>query len=382
MENDFARAMRLSLQKTHAANPLEATRIIQEALGGGLGQPTPAPASPAPSGRLAGPPRRADRVEDAEILGTVPPRRRPFGQVVDGLAMRPRGLDLRPRQARPAPAIPAGARFETATHDCRHGSRAYRLYTPSPAAGPVRGVVMMLHGCTQSPEDFATGTAMNRHAEAHGLVVIYPEQPRAANQNLCWNWFRPSDQTDAAGEPAILADMARTVATRVGAPEGRIFVAGLSAGGAMAAILGRTHPQVFAAVGVHSGLAPGSASDMISAFAAMRGNGAAPSGGPVLPTIVFHGLADPTVAAANGRAVAGRICDPVGRQVGASGKGAAVTAGTSPAGHALELWEVPGGGHAWFGGDAAGSYTDPTGPDASAEMVRFFLQSPGGPTQG
>ena len=371
MEDDFARAMSLALQETRASNPMEATRIIQQALGGKA--PTAPGVETSTPALTAGRSRIDPSAEDAEIVEDAPPRRRSFREVVDGLAKRPSGLDLRPLPAGRAPALPDGASFERATHSAPHGTRDYRLYRPSPAAGPVRGVVMMLHGCTQSPEDFARGTAMNRQAEAHGLVVIYPEQPRSANQNLCWNWFRPSDQTAASGEPAILADLARTVAARVGAPEGRVFVAGLSAGGAMAAILGRTHPQVFAAAGVHSGLAPGSASDMISAFAAMRGDGSAPSGGPGLPIIVFHGGADHTVASSNGRAVAGPISAPSSRTAEGPGRRAQVTTGTSPAGHPVELWEVEGGGHAWFGGDAGGSYTDPAGPDASAEMVRFFL---------
>ena len=320
-------------------------------------------------------PRPTGVVEDAEVLETVPPRRRTFAEVMDGQARRPAGQKARLRPTPGGLSIPEGARFDTAMHDSAHGARSYLLYTPSPAAGPVTGLVMMLHGCTQSAADFATGTAMIRHAEARGLALVFPEQPRSANQNLCWNWFRAADQTAHAGEPALLAGLVQTVARQVGTPEGRVFVAGLSAGGAMAAILGRTHPEVFAAVGVHSGLAPGAARDMVSAFAAMRGEGTAPAGGPGRPTIVFHGLADRTVAPANGRAVAGPLRDTSRRTVGTGPRSASVTAGLSAEGHRVELWEVAGGGHTWFGGDARGSHTDPAGPDASAQMLRFFCET-------
>ena len=372
MNPDFAKAMRLSLQQTRASDPLAATRTIQQALAGRAKDAARDTAGATPARRL----RSDDQIEAAEVLETTPPPRRTFRDVIRAQIQRPAGSDPRQGPAAPDMAVPEGASFRRATHATPHGSRAYYLYTPSPAAGPVNGVVMMLHGCTQSAQDFATGTAMNRHAEGHGLVVIYPEQPRGANQNLCWNWFRPSDQSAGAGEPEILADLARTVTARTGAPEDRIFVAGLSAGGAMAAILGRAYPQVFAAVGVHSGLPSGAASDMISAFAAMRGERIRPAEGAGLPTIVFHGLSDRTVAPVNGRAVAGTIRNAVTRKNTVGGKSATVTTGTSPDGHAVALWEIAGGGHIWFGGDGRGSHTDPNGPDASAEMVRFFLQQP------
>jgi poly(hydroxyalkanoate) depolymerase family esterase len=271
------------------------------------------------------------------------------------------------------PAVADGARFEHRQYQGAHGGRAYRLYVPAGPAAEIRGVVVMLHGCTQTPEDFAVGTGMNAQADRHGLVIAYPEQTRAENPALCWNWFRPSDQSAAAGEPAILAGLAEAVAREFAVPPGHVFAAGLSAGGAMAAILGHVRPDLFGAVGVHSGLAPGSATDMVSAFAAMRGETAAPGQPMKAPAIVFHGLADTTVAAVNGRHGAGLPADARTESRQHAGRGVHVTAGRTAAGHPVELWEIEGAGHAWSGGAPEGSYTDPAGPDASAEMIRFFL---------
>ena len=183
--------------------------------------------------------------------------RRPLSQVLEGLARRPAGGDLRPKGKAPQLDIPEGASFERMRHDGPHGARDYLLYRPSAKRGPARGVILMLHGCTQTPEDFAAGTRMHLQAEEHGLLVAYPEQSRAGNAQLCWNWFRPGDQGRMRGEAAQLAGLAASLAGDNGVPPDRVFVAGLSAGGAMAAILANTHPEVIAAAGVHSGLAPG-----------------------------------------------------------------------------------------------------------------------------
>src|SRR5690606_23178977 len=167
---------------------------------------------------------------------------------------------------------------------------------------------------TQTAADFAAGTAMNAQADRHGFAVLYPAQSRSANQSACWNWFQPGHQAAGRGEPAILADMAREAAERHAIPSNRLFVAGLSAGGAMAAILGTAYPDVFAAIGVHSGLPAGAARDLESALAAMK-RGAATAGGSgaargaatarrPMRTIVFHGRQDRTVHPSNGRQVA------------------------------------------------------------------------------
>lgn len=358
MKDDFATAMRRSLEQTRAGRPFEATRTIQAILTGVDG-------TAMPSGRIA---PEASRTRTRASS----PRKR-LSQVIAELARTPPGFDARANREERSPNVPEGAVFERRHHAGPHGARDYRLFRPSNTATPVRGVILMLHGCTQSPEDFATGTRMNDQAERHGLLVVYPEQARTHNVSRCWNWFRPGDRSRSGGEAALLADLAAAVAADHGVAPGRVFAAGLSAGGAMAAILAQTHPEVFAAAGVHSGLAPGSASDVVSALGAMRGDHTPEAEALNAPAIIFHGSADSTVAPVN----AGRLAGPLERAVARSGDAAGrrydVLSARNAAGHPVEVWRIEGGGHAWFGGDAAGSYADPQGPDASAEMVRFFL---------
>jgi poly(hydroxyalkanoate) depolymerase family esterase len=273
------------------------------------------------------------------------------------------------------------------------GTRAYKVYLPASysAASNVRmALVVMLHGCTQSPDDFAAGTRMNALADEHGFVVAYPAQCAGANGSKCWNWFRSQDQCRDRGEPSIVAGIAREVATRYDVDVRRIFVAGMSAGAAMAVVLGATYPELFAAVGAHSGLAYRSAHDMPSAFAAMRANrsqAGTSSTGTSVPTIVFHGDADRTVKPGNGAAIIEQV---VGSRVDRSSLRRDVQSGIAAGGiryhrttyadaadHVVaEQWVLHGGAHAWSGGSALGSYTDTRGPDASAEMIRFFLSQP------
>ena len=271
---------------------------------------------------------------------------------------------MRARHDAPPP-LPEGATWQSRRHQGPEGARDYRLFLPSPRAdGPV-AVLVMLHGCTQNPEDFARGTRMCEAAERHGVAVVWPQQGPAHNPQSCWNWFRPEDQRREGGEPAIIAAITRAVLDELGLPGGRAAVAGLSAGGAMAAILAATHPEIFAAAGVHSGLPAGAARDVASAFAVMRaGGGAQPAGSPL---IVFHGTADATVAPANSEAL---VSGP-GALTSHQGNGRRWTRLVTSGGS--ELWRVEGAGHAWCGGDATGSYADPLGPDASSEIVRFAL---------
>jgi len=291
------------------------------------------------------------------------------------------GEGLRPAPTPPVP-VPGGARFEERVFTNNGGSRTYKVYVPSGYSGQALPVVVMLHGCTQNPDDFAAGTRMNELAEEQTFLVAYPRQPQSANMQKCWNWFNAADQQRGDGEPSLIAGIALEVIEEFSADPARVYVAGLSAGGAAAAIMAATYPDVFAAVGVHSGLACGAARDMPSAFAAMGGRGGRrPRGvGPALPTIVFHGDADKTVHPVNGDHV---VAQAKANEATTNG----VTRGVTPGGMAytrmvqfdgagravVEQWVLHGAGHAWSGGSASGSYTDARGPDASREMVRFFL---------
>jgi Arc/MetJ-type ribon-helix-helix transcriptional regulator len=233
MNDDFATALRRSLEQTRAGNPMEATRLIQGALGAG------------PGARASGAPP-----EDTTVERERRPHRH-LSEVLAGLARRPPGLDLPKGRRRHIVEVPDGADFARRRHECRHGARDYRLYSPSSRSEGVEGLILMLHGCTQSPEDFAVGTGMNAAAERNRMMVVYPEQERTHNASLCWNWFRPGDQGPSAGEAALLASLAAAVVAEHRLPPERVFVAGLSAGGAMAAILAHSRPDVFRAAGVH-----------------------------------------------------------------------------------------------------------------------------------
>ena len=291
------------------------------------------------------------------------------------------------------------------------GTLAYKVYVPATAAERAdapRAMMVMLHGCTQSADDFAAGTQMNRLADAHGFLVVYPEQAAQANASKCWNWFKPQDQARGAGEPAMIASIVREVAQKYHADPGRIFVAGLSAGAAMAVVLGETYPELFSGVGAHSGLAYGSAHDIPSALAAMKGGRSglpgrrklasdsgvgAGAGAPrrkavqAVPVIVFHGDRDQTVQQKNGAHIVQQAVDAHSAQAGDAGLRASTQTGVAAGGRRfsrtlhtdaagqtrVESWTVHGAGHAWSGGHASGSYTDGAGPDASAEMVHFFM---------
>jgi len=261
--------------------------------------------------------------------------------------------------------------------------RDYKLYLPPDAGSQPRPLVVMLHGCTQNADDFAAGTRMNVLAREQGFYVLYPIQPQQANAQRCWNWFKHTHQQRERGEPALLAGMVRAVMAQHAIDPARVYVAGLSAGGAMAAILGRTHPDLFAAVGVHSGLAAGAARDLPSALEAMKnGAGSIPTGAAqdAVPTIVFHGSADRTVHPRNGEQVVQPFTQAGAQETSwnAPGRRSSTRRVWRAASGAVqaEHWLVQGAPHAWSGGSSAGTYTDPSGPDASAEMLRFFLEHP------
>ncbi|WP_202796867.1 extracellular catalytic domain type 1 short-chain-length polyhydroxyalkanoate depolymerase [Pedosphaera parvula] len=290
------------------------------------------------------------------------------------------------RQFAPEIVAPAAGQWRAGVFTGESGSRAYKLYLPSGYHGRRLPLVVMLHGCTQSADDFAAGTRMNFVAEAEGLLVLFPEQAVAANTSRCWNWFQSADQQRGRGEPAILAGMTREVLAEHNVDQNRVFIAGLSAGGAMAAILAATYPELFAAVGVHSGLAPGKAHDLPSALQAMQGLGldrqpGAP--GRSIPLILFHGDRDSTVHPRNAeefiRQWVGDGPDESSLRRGQvpGGKTYSCAVYGNPDGRTLvERWTIHGASHAWSGGSVNGSFTDPAGPNASQELVRFFREHP------
>jgi poly(hydroxyalkanoate) depolymerase family esterase len=308
-----------------------------------------------------------------------------------------RALFDRVRRRSPAPVLtpdilPAGGRFIEATYSNPAGTRKYKLYIPSRYQGQALPLVVLLHGCTQSHDDFAAGTRMNLIAEEQTCFVVYPAQPSDANAAKCWNWFRPTDQRRGQGEPSLIAGITRQIMREYLVDPQRVYIGGLSAGAAAAAIMGATYPDLYAAIGVHSGLACGAATDLPSAFVAMRQGDSADALGsghlsPVLgngqavPTIVFHGDRDTTVHPRNGDHVIARSMrttnsrKTVHRDRVPGGHAYTRTIHTDPSGRAVfEHWEIHGAAHAWSGGSLAGSFTDPRGPDATREMLRFFLE--------
>ena len=363
--------MQEATRLTRAGKLMEATAEIQRQLGG-ASAPQPAPDADVIEGDYV----VLDAAAGVAPSATPKTRRKPLRETLGMIARG--GMPMQPR----GPAAPQSDDHGSwHQHSSPHGSRDYMLFLPDPMPQTPCPVLVMLHGCTQSPQDFAIGTGMNALAQAEGVIVVYPAQPAGANMNKCWNWFRPADQARDAGEPAILAAITREVLARYHADPARVYVAGLSAGGAAAMIVAQAYPDVFAAVGVHSGLAVGAARDVGSAFAAMRSGAPGDAARHQIPTIVFHGTADSTVDIANAHAVTKQAqAGMKGKRKTTKAKAAAGRAYTradlaDPAGrHLSEVWLIDGAGHAWAGGDASGSYTDPAGPDASAEMLRFFLQ--------
>jgi poly(hydroxyalkanoate) depolymerase family esterase len=368
MQEGMAEATRL----TRAGRLEEATALIQRTLGGAPGAfaaPAETPARSTAPSPIALP---------GALTGGIPPVIE-HGPARDAARM-------------PAPdAPPTAGRFVAGSFTNRAGTRGYKLYIPSGAAGQALPLVVMLHGCTQGADDLAAGTRMNELAESGSFFVVYPEQSANANGQKCWNWFKADDQRRERGEPSIIAGITRQVAATQPVDTRRIYVAGMSAGGAMAVVMGATYPELYAAVGVHSGLAYGAAHDMPSAFMAMKQGAPDPAqdAGAVdlaraVPTIVFHGDRDGTVHPRNGEQVLNQWAGDAPRATVRRGQvsgGRAYTRSVyrDAGGQAVaERWIVHGAGHAWSGGSQRGSYTDPHGPDASAEMVRFFMEHPRG----
>ncbi|MGJ0509049.1 MAG: extracellular catalytic domain type 1 short-chain-length polyhydroxyalkanoate depolymerase [Methylocystis sp.] len=297
-------------------------------------------------------------------------------------------LDLTPQALaklgkRPVVHVPEGASYLSRSFACHAGTRPYKVYVPSRMRAAKAPLIILLHGCTQNSDDFAVGTGMNGLAEEHGFVVAYPEQPITANQLGCWNWFNESHQLRDLGEPSIIAGLTRSLISEMNLDHQRVFVAGLSAGGAMADVMSVTYPDLFAAAGIHSGLAYGVARDQASAFMAMSGK--AQDCGPRpkrdrTRTIIFHGASDTKVHPKNAerivleaRAAISGSYEETTRPGTSNGLQYHRTLVTNARGVQLEYWVVDGLGHAWCGGSLEGSHTEQRGPDASREMLRFFL---------
>src|ERR671921_1045119 len=391
MQNGMAEATRLTQQ----GRLDEATAAIQRPLGG-----TFPPAAQEGTGDTNEPievtSRLVGEAPQGPTEGWRTAVRRPGAAAwtTPGPTLLTRGVQLPPGTKAgklASVSVSEGGSFIERSYTNSAGTRSYKLYIPSGYSGQAVPLMVMLHGCTQSPDDFATGTRMNELAEEHTFLVAYPAQAGNANMQKCWNWFQAADQQRGRGEPSIIAGITEQVVDEYNVAEGRVYVAGMSAGGAMAAILGATYPDLYAAIGGHSGLAPGSAHDMSSAFTAMRQghHGAASreeARGRTVPTIIFHGDHDSTVHPRNGDNLLSRLTvggDPSfkvsSRQGNVPGGHAFTTTSYKDVdGHSVvERWSVHGLGHAWSGGSYPGSYTDPKGPDASAEMVRFFRQHQG-----
>ena len=383
-------AMAKATRLTRQGRLVEATALIQQTLAGpavtrraldapSVGEET----SGAPGRRPASPPvLRAGQ-------GT-PPRQIHPGWITRRRAAPSRGARGLRRARRPAARAvqrPAG-RFDAFSYSNAAGTRAYRLYVPAGHAGGPMPLVVMLHGGTQDAVTFAAATGMNDLAERQALLVAYPEQPPSANSGRYWNWFAPGHQHRGAGEPSLIAGITRQVTDRYEADATRVYVAGFSAGGAMAAVMAAVYPDLYAAAGVHSGLPYAAAGDVASAFAAMKQGPPRPGRPPArpLPLIVFHGDRDAIVAPANAAGLIGHVL----AAGGADRRQHVVTTGQVPGGHAYtrtcyhdpagtalaERWTIHHSGHAWSGGVPRGSYTDPRGPDASAEFIRFFDEHP------
>ena len=374
MDARHTAAMAEATRLTRQGRLVEATALIQQTL-----------ASPGTTYRMP------DAPSAEEETGAMP--RPPVSSSwMRRLRVFPGRSRTSPVLAQPAAEGLAG-RFDAFSYTNAAGTRAYRLYVPAGYTGVPLPLVVMLHGGTQDAATFAAATGMNDLAERKTFLVAYPEQDRSANAGLYWNWFAPGHQRRDAGEPSLIAGITAQVMENYEVDADRVYVAGFSAGGAMAAVMAAVYPDLYAAVGVHSGLAYAAASDLPSALAAMRQGPrrpARPAAKP-LPLIVFHGDQDATVAPAN---AAGLIEHVLAAGLTDRRPGTSPTTVTSrgqvPGGHAYtrtchqdptgasvaECWTIHQGGHSWSGGVLHGSYTDPHGPDASAEFIRFFDEHP------
>jgi poly(hydroxyalkanoate) depolymerase family esterase len=362
MNDQMQAAMAEATRLTRAGRLAEATALIQRTLGG----------IPAPMERYT----HADVPNEAGV------------RVVEVTPTLPEPTIQRETEA--TPSSQPGGKFVDGTYTNTAGTRTYKLYIPKNYTGQAVPLVMMLHGCTQNAVDFAAGTRMNMFAEDKTFLVAYPEQVSSANHSKCWNWFQPADQQRGRGEPSLIAGITRQIMNSYHVDINRVYVCGMSAGGAMAVIMAVTYPDLYAAVGVHSGLAYRAASDVRSGFKAMR-QGPGPSMQQlttVIPLISFHGDRDTTVSSVNADHLIKQWLQATNTERDRSAHSTKVERGQAVGGRAYtrsiyhnakgqviaEKWLVHQAGHAWSGGSSDGSFTNPQGPSASSEMLRFFAE--------
>ncbi len=288
-------------------------------------------------------------------------------------------------------------------------SREYLVYVPKGRSIWRRApLVVLCHGCKQTPEEFAQGTRITDLADRHQFVVLLPRQKESANPWRCWNWFE-SHTAGGSGEAAIVAAQIRSVRRRYRCHRKRVLVAGISAGGALAAIMGVRHPDLVAAVAVHSGLACGAAKSPVTAIAVMQSGPeqdvaaladiarASASKQPVrIPLLALHGDADNVVAPRNAAALVRQYLhlnghasasDPTAqssalpaadaetRTTLANGRTEVVREWRTDGRLVARLVEVAGLGHAWSGGDPSLAYNDAEPPDATELVGAFFADA-------
>lgn len=405
LNENFLAQMREAAKMLQSEGPMAATAVIQRALSG---NPTPSGNTQSPAANAIPQDQRNINSSAADVVAGVEPLVHPgdllarFKNLHGGkwasaasVFTRQGVDDIEDVEVREEGAESKDGKGRFVSGSCTNaaGTRSYKLYIPSGYAGEALPLIVMLHGCTQNPDDFAAGTGMNAIADEHNCFVVYPAQAKAANGSNCWNWFQPGDQCRDRGEPSIIADITRRITREYKIDTRRVYAAGLSAGGAMAAILGAAYPDLYAAIGIHSGLPVGVANDAPSAFAAMkcrkgkisaRAATARPPAilGHAIPVIVFHGDRDSTVHASNGdtalqqciqACTAGEMNMKVEQSKSRNGRSYTRAVHHDAQGKVFaEKWIVHGAGHAWAGGCNKGSYTDPQGPDATREMIRFF----------
>jgi poly(hydroxyalkanoate) depolymerase family esterase len=298
------------------------------------------------------------------------PDKTPPGEIID---LVPEQVRVE-RRAAPAPS----ADFTLHQFTCAHGELHYRLHRPD-SLPPGAPLLVMLHGCTQDSADFARGTRMNALAEKAGFAVLWPEQSAAANPRRCWRWFEAAHQGPLAGEPATLLALCAAVATEHRLDAQHLHVAGLSAGGAMAAVLADSNDPRIAAIAVHSGLAAASARTMAGAMGAMR-NPKQPKSRPgrLVPTLVLHGKTDQVVVPGNADLLFEQALKqaraPLSVVSEATEAGTRTIARDATGRRMVEQYMMTGLGHAWAGGDPSGSHTSPHGPDASQLILDFFAE--------